>query len=325
VTLDGTADGSTFQTVGRLLSTGDSTIVGDLDETFVTATGTGGVQFLDADGGSGTDNWDDGLVGERAQAGLVDGASVVGNGGVTAQACTTCGVAGGAAGQLIVEDIDVTAGFWVASLYWIGYDSDLSDLTQATLSADIKGTADGVGQSLGTYALRIEDPDLDFLEFTVTADGSFQSVGGALSGASPGAAGNGDGIINRYAEAYTVSVLFEGDASNWGTGGTLTVDNLFLDGIDLKDAQSYTVTLEFEDEVATWGTGGNLKLDNLMLVPAVNPDGDNAVDVHDFAYLQRCMGVAPVSPGCECADLDGDDDVDGDDLVLFDIAFGGPR
>lgn len=56
-------------------------------------------------------------------------------------------------------------------------------------------------------------------------------------------------------------------------------------------------------------------------------DGDDDVDVNDFARFQVCFngpGYPPADPGCEPADLDADGDVDVGDFALFQACFNGP-
>jgi hypothetical protein len=327
VTFLGTANGS-FQSVGGLLSQGVSTLQGDLDEPFTSATATGGVEFFNSNGGGSPGGWDEGLTGENAFAGTWGSGSRLGS--VRAQACTACGVGNTAAGQLIIQRALASAsGGWWAGLSWPNVDpGDLSNLANVELRAQVKGVADtGAGQTLGIIWLRLEDPDLDYIAFQVTANGTFQSIGGPLSGGTPGAAGGGDGILNPFAASYTISLLTVGLDGGWGAGGTITIDNLFLTGTSLSDADAYTVTLTYADEIATWGTGGQLSLDNLVLSPAVNLDGDNDSDLRDFAGFQACFtgSGGSASQACVCADLDGDGDVDMADYNQFRFAFSGPQ
>ncbi|HQE30168.1 MAG TPA: PQQ-dependent sugar dehydrogenase [Phycisphaerae bacterium] len=65
-----------------------------------------------------------------------------------------------------------------------------------------------------------------------------------------------------------------------------------------------------------------------LTVKSVRPDFDldSDVDLEDFAYLQRCLGPilgAPPSPGCEPADIDGDNDVDTFDVTAFQDCMSG--
>jgi hypothetical protein len=324
ITFTGVSDG-TFQGLGGLLSEGVSTFQGDFDEDFSSASGTGGLEFFNSNGGGSPGGFDDGLTGENSFAGTW-GSGVLGS--VTAQGCTSCGVGGSGAAQLIIQRTTTVGGGWWAGLVWAGKDpADLTDLSQVELRADVKGEATGPGQTLGTITLRIEDPDLDFISFTVQANGSFQSIGGPLSTGVAGSAGSGDGQLNLYAPSYSVVVLTTGPEGGWNAGGTITVDNLYLTGTSFGDADAYTVTLTFADEVATWGTDGQLTIDNLVFAAAANLDGDQDVDLADYAAFQRCYtGIGgAAAPECGCADLDGDGDVDIADYNQFRFAFEGPK
>jgi len=113
-----------------------------------------------------------------------------------AEGCTTCGLSGGGAGQIIVTDVQPNAGGWWAGLNWPGYPVTMTDLSQVYLTARIKGTVGGPGKCSERYTLRIEDPQTDFLGFTMTADGTFQTVGGPLSSAVLGSTPDGDGVFD---------------------------------------------------------------------------------------------------------------------------------
>ena len=82
------------------------------------------------------------------------------------------------------------------------------------------------GQTPGTYALRLEDQEFDWIAFEQTANGFWQEIGGPLSAGTEG--GFGDGAFNPEAGPFKVVVVFEN--STWGTGGTLYVDDLFFTG-----------------------------------------------------------------------------------------------
>ncbi len=326
VSFSQSADGS-FQRVGGLLSDGVLQPERmEFAEDFSTATGTGGGVFVTPSGGDYTPSFDDGIEHAEAFAGVWGGAVV--NGGVSAEACLDCGVGGTPAARIDVDDITVAASSngWWAGMSFVDLHPVMFDPAQVTLTADIKGIADDPGETLGTITLRIEDPELDFLEFTVTANGTFQPVGGLLSTATPGAAGGGDGVINKEAEWYHVAVVLDGNGSNWGAGATLIVDNLQLDGITLADADHFTVVTTFEHEVATWGpTGGVLTVDNLLMteVGHADCDLDTDVDLMDFANFQACFGQ-PAAGACVCADLDLNGNIDLMDLEIFELQFTGP-
>lgn len=203
-----------------------------LDEGFSTVTGIGGEgPFLGPGGIEGWHpNWDTGIDGEAAFAGVSgDRAEVWG--GVTARGIMGGGMGGGPAGQLIVDAVSYGSGSsWYAGLLWMNQVLPTTDLTQVYLTANIKGTANGsLGEELGDYMLRIEDSGQDWLAFHMSANRSFQSVGGPLSSGIPG--GWGDGMFDPNAGPFSVVVVFDNDtAHTWGFGGRLTVDDLFLTG-----------------------------------------------------------------------------------------------
>ena len=223
ISFDGVADG-TFQSIGGFLSEGVGGAFGDFTENFDTAAGTGG--FVSTSGSVENAPFDDGLEGEEGFFGVFDGATL--NGFVSAEACTTCGVGGGSGGRIVVQDVSPNAGGWFSGMAWPGQQVDLTDLSQITMTADIMVTTNGPGQMPGTVVLRLEDDEIDFLEFVVTATNGFQQVGGTLDLASPGDVGQGNGVVDLDSESYSVVAIVVGDASNWGAGVTITVDNLFL-------------------------------------------------------------------------------------------------
>ena len=88
-----------------------------MDENFDSVTGTGGGAFVVGDGltpdvGGGVTDWDGGIGGESAFFSCADGAILVGD--VSAQGLP--GVDG--AGQMIVDNVDVTIGGWYGGLSW---------------------------------------------------------------------------------------------------------------------------------------------------------------------------------------------------------------
>lgn len=318
VSFFGTSNGS-FQSVGGALSDG-VTNLGDYNQDFSTASLTGGGNY-----GGGTANWDDGLVGENAFFGTFGNA--VNGGGGSAQACPSCGVGGTKAGQLSVTSVTPNTGGWFAGVFFENVRADLTgDLSQVILSADIRGTANaGAGEMLGTYFLRIEDDSLTALTFTVTANGSFQSVGGPLSTATLEVIPGGDAIFEFDQADYNITIGFVGTSTNWGTGGTLTFDNVFLTGVSLDDADAYTVTVTFDDEIATWGTNGTLTVDNLFLgvVALGDMNCDAALDYDDVSAFVLALvdpaGYAATYPGCDInnGDVNEDGFVNGLDIEPF--------
>lgn len=325
ITFTNTSNGS-FQSNGGLLNLAANTFPNDINESFDTVTGEGGGAFLiPGQGNSATNGWDTGIVRENAFAGIWGDANIIGD--VSARGCTTCGVSGGGAGQLIVNNIVPNTGGWWAGVNWNDAKPDMRDPTQVLMSADIKATVNtAAGEHYGPVQLRIEDDGQDYLGFTIMTDGTWQHVGGALSTATVGSIDNGDGIFNYNADTYTLTIVFSGNATDWGTGGTVTIDNLFLSGIKLGDCDSYTVTLTFADEIPTWGTAGTLTLDNLVFTPAPNCNGDQDVDLADFARFQAAFAGNGTPPsGYECADLNGDGKVNLSDFGLIPLSMRGPR
>lgn len=321
-----TADG-TFQPVGGMLADGATAERTELTEDFASATGVGGGEFFNSNGGGYTASFDSGVASAEAFAGTWGGA-LIGTGGVAAYTCPTCGMGGSSAGVLDVYGLapDATTNGWWAGLSFVDLHPVMTDLSAVSLTADVKGLTDaGAGEIYAEYQLRIEDPDLDFLGFTVTANGSWQSVGGALSTAEAGSAGSGDGALDLNAEYYHVVLTMSGNGYEWNSGGTLIVDNLKLDGLTLQNADEFTVVVTFENEVDTWGASGTLTVDNLLFTTASSADCDEDADVDlmDFATIQACFGGAPVG-ACGCMDLDNDGDVDLADQRIFVFQLAGP-
>ncbi len=316
VSFQGTSDG-TFQQVGGLLSEG-ATNLGDFVEDFEQATATGGGAIT---GGS----WDNGLVGEAGFFGTFGNA--VNNGGGSAQACLGCGTDGSKAGQLSVTNVTPNTGGWFAGVFWSDVPADLSgDLSQVVLSARIKGTVGGAGQMLGSYFLRIEDDSLTALVFNVTANGAFQDVGGPLSSATLEVIPGGDPVFNYNQSTYAITIGFVGTSANWGTGGTLTIDDLFLTGVKLSDADAFSVTLTFADELSTWGNSGVLTIDNLLLAEAAPGDMncDGMLDLDDvdpfaLALIDPDAYQNGIGAGCflSRADVNQDTFINGLDVEKF--------
>jgi hypothetical protein len=64
---------------------------------------------------------------------------------------------------------------------------------------------------------------------------------------------------------------------------------------------------------------------SLTLIAPGDYDMDNDVDQSDFGELQKCFaGISDHPPGCEWADLNGDGNVNADDLNLFLPCMNGP-
>ncbi|MFQ5411187.1 MAG: hypothetical protein ACE5EC_02780, partial [Phycisphaerae bacterium] len=303
---------------GRIVVDTVDTTFGNFDENFSSATGVGGGPFPPGN----SSDWDTGLVNQNAFFGTFGNAVI--NVGASVQGCTTCGVGGTGGAQLTISDVPPNTGGWFAGMCFSNVPANLSvGLDQITLSANIQGTANTASGETWepTSFLRIEDADLTALSFTVTADGAFQSVGGLLGSAVLEQINVGDGIFDVNQATYTLTVGFVGTATNWGPGGTLTLDNLFLSGIQFGDADTYTVALSFENEIASWGTAGTLTIDNLSFAQSVvltpgdtNCDGFvNGLDVQSFVLaILDPAGYAVQFPMCNIlnADTNGDTNVD---------------
>lgn len=111
----------------------------------------------------------------------------------------------------------------------------------------------------------------------------------------------------------------------------------------LTAGQTYTVTLDaaasiegprvYADAVR-WTTPGitaNLLAATLETGiccnrPWADADGDQDVDMTDFAVFQRCLtiGLPGILPGCECMDADDDGSIDSDDYDDFNACGLGP-
>ncbi len=93
---------------------------------------------------------------------------------------------------------------------------------------------------------------------------------------------------------------------------------------------------EVDEVVVSWPWGGRRRLRHVPArrVWSVYPterlgdaDGDGTVGPWDLAFLVRCFdpnGPTPLAPGFEMMDLDGDFDVDRDDVGLFLSRYEGP-
>jgi len=291
VSFDGVADGSAFQTLGGALSTGNSTFV-NVSEDFAGVVGPGpsGGVFFDATSGfeGYIDNWDDGIKGEAAFAGIAGLITV--NGDARALGTPTGGAGGTAGGRLRITGLNAVVGCddyndWWGGLSWAQQHMPDGALADISLIANVKGSAVS-GGTAGNFTLRIEDSDLDYLSFTLPSNGQFRTIGGALSNALPGAGfgPNSDGVFDRTHGPFTVVVAFDNPCAGWGPGGQLDVDNLTLTqaafgtGVD-----TWSVAVSFADEMLSWGPGGTLTVDNLGLTefiplapdPLVAVDGGN--------------------------------------------------
>ena len=216
-------------------------VTSSLDQNFNTVTGICGVAndcvLLDAnDVVAGTyfattTDWDTGITGEGAYAGVYGGTDIWSPGGISARGRTTGGMGNTGCGEIRVENMILgpSGSGWYAGLQWGSQHLASTDLSQVTLRADIKGTI-ATGGTLGNYELRIEDGDGDRLYFAGTATGAWQTVGGLLSTATlgPSLTGGGNGTFDLDSPSYNVVIAFANEADSWQFGGVLTVDNLFL-------------------------------------------------------------------------------------------------
>lgn len=313
VTFAGVANGS-FQSVGGLLSEG-VTNFGDYTQNFDAVTGSGA-------GIGGT--WDTGLTDEGSFYGTFGNA---GGGGALAQGCLTCGVGSSKAGQIVVSGVSPGTGGWFSGITFTNVPANLrGDPTQTFLTGKIRGAANaGAGETLGTYLFRVEDADLTALQFEVLANGQFQSVGGALSTATLVQINSGDGVFNYNQATYTITIACVGTASNWNTGATLTVDDLFLTGTSLDDADEFVVAIAFDDEIATWGNAGTMLVDNVYFGPASNCpgdlNGDQTISISDLTLLLSHFGTTSGATP-EQGDLDGDGAISITDLAILLSVFG---
>jgi hypothetical protein len=294
----GTADG-TFQLVGGPLATA-ITNFGDYENDLNDVDGSNiGVTRPPnmADAG-----FDDGTDLETAFFGSCCGAA---GGLAEIYGCIDCAQDG--SGAAVLDVSGVGGGIWWAGMFWKPIAADLSaDPSAITLTADIKAEwDDGDGQTPGEFFIRLEDKLADgaapnnVLSMTYTADGTWQSVGGPLTGFQLETLDGGDGNFKYGQGQYTVTVGFVGSGP-WGTGGTITVDNLFLTGPELTDADDCSVVIAMEDGVGSWGTSGTLEFDNVNFAvqttptctgvdakPCVDTDNDNIID--DICTWGECV------------------------------------
>jgi hypothetical protein len=123
-------------------------------------------------------------------------------------------------------------------------------LSQFDVSAFVKGAVNiGAGETLGNVQIRLEDSDGDRLALTTSAGATFQSIGGTLDTFTDQ---NVDGIdsngaFNPASDSLRVVVAFDNDPANtWGTGGTLTVDDLLVSNTFSSTADDYVAALIWE-------------------------------------------------------------------------------
>ena len=153
--------------------------------------------------------------------------------------------------QLVHPDAEGGAVFFDTVSFEVIDGPPAFDLGAYSLTANVKGDANtAAGEIFGHYQLRIEDSQGDRLVFesAVTADGTWQTIGGPLDEAIEKTSGDvpATGVFNLNSETYKVCVLFDPDRDPvWGTGGALTVDNLVLTN-DRPDGSSYSGALAWQ-------------------------------------------------------------------------------
>ena len=146
--------------------------------------------------------------------------------------------------QLVSPDAENGAVFFDTISFEVISGPPAFDLSAYSLTADVKGDADtGSGEAFGHYQLRLEDSDGDRLVFesSVAADGTWQTIGDTLDQAIEKNASDvpATGVFDLDSETMKVVVLFDPDRSpTWGTGGTLTVDNVVLTN-DRRDGSDF--------------------------------------------------------------------------------------
>jgi hypothetical protein len=170
------------------------------------------------------------------------------------------------------------------AVWWDDAGLEVSGPGTIDLSADrterqCSGVANGpAGETLSTVQLRIEDSDGDRLLAEITANGSWQPIGGPLGGGlSPfteaDSSGNAaSGVFNPNSSFFRIVVAF-GDNHGWGTGGTLNVDDIALSNDD--SAGSF------------WYAG--IFFDNLD-IPIVDPNSPSFLDPNNLVLLADVKG-----------------------------------
>ncbi|MGB0714520.1 MAG: hypothetical protein ACPGXK_01495 [Phycisphaerae bacterium] len=267
-----------------------------LDQDFTDVLGGAPVTYFDnTSGPTGfTDNWDEGIAGEVAFAGLNGTATV--SGGASVVGLTTGGVGGGGAGELTVTDIFVDPdSTWFAGVAFPDQQLPILDLSQIFLTGDIKGEANG--GLVGDYQLRIEDQDIDFLTFKMTADGTFQSVGGPLSDAENGGVGIGDNIFDPTNGPFSVVVVFDNDSGDtWGQGGRLTFDNLFLTGGAVRSTIG-SVTFEGVSDGSSFATVGGTLTGGSSTFDNVDESFSTVTETGGGTFFDNTSGTSGFTPG----------------------------
>jgi len=104
-------------------------------------------------------------------------------------------------------------------------------------------------------------------------------------------------------------------------GGNYKSQNEFTQHVGLGDA------MQVDELIVTWPGGApqrtlaNLPADNTWTIyppdQLGDSDSDGDVDLLDFVAFAQCAQAEAFEPGCEMMDIEGDSDVDGDDLNAF--------
>ncbi|MBN1511535.1 MAG: hypothetical protein JXB13_05930 [Phycisphaerae bacterium] len=211
------------------------TAIPNVDEDFADITADSTLQLAGPGDASGSAvDWHSAIKYNEVFFGTVN-ASVTNSGGVWARALTAGGY-GDDGGCMQIEVLDVwpkPTGYWYAGTAWRNQALGSTDLSQVTLTANVKGTWNPSWlQSPAQYVLRVEDPEGDWIGFQQTYDGTYQSVGGLLSTTNAsGASGHGNGVFDIDTNLdYRVAIIFIGLGTpgdgNWG--GVLTIDDVYL-------------------------------------------------------------------------------------------------
>jgi hypothetical protein len=121
--------------------------------------------------------------------------------------------------------------------------------------------------------------------------------------------------------ATPLSYQWQKNGGNLSDGGDVSgtvTDTLEIVLCDSSDQGNYRCLVS-NDYGSVTSNSATLTVSGPPVVPGdFNDDSD--VDQEDFGHLQICLtgtGGGSPAPGCEDANLDGDNDVDGNDAVKF--------
>jgi hypothetical protein len=200
--------------------------------------------------------------------------------------------------------------------------------------------------SIGLYAVS-DDPEMDqyilAMDVILNWDPEFLELIGVDDNGpydwlfSGFQSGDVDGLNDTFADGDALyTALGQLGAGAWATPEGLLVTTFEFTALAAipettltipEDAGEYTHT-------AVWGSPGEdvhgtLGIAMVTIVAEAPPgdcDTDLDVDLDDYSTFHDCLDgpqSGPVTPTCQCADLDEDDDVDLTDFVLFQRAFMG--